>query len=95
MKSHNIRLIDNTYDLDIARQLVEGPLDQKMRFIEQLLNDSDPLDVMTKVNLEGRLEDLKAEKRSLELLMDEYDGEHVEMEIACTMVMSLKRLEVA
>lgn len=66
-----------------------------MRFIEDLLNDSDPLDSANRINLEGRMEDLKAEKRSLELLMEQHDGEHVEMEIGCTMVMSLRRTELS
>jgi hypothetical protein len=40
-----------------------------------------------------RISDLNSESRSLDLLIEEHDGEHVEMEIGCTIVMSIKKIE--
>lgn len=94
MQSHNIRLIDNTYDLDIARQLLDGLLTQKITFVKNMIRTIDPVDVVEMSQLESRLEELKAEKRSLDILLEEFDGEHAEMEIGCTVVMSVRKLDL-
>ncbi len=91
MQSHNIRLIDNTYDLDIARQLLDGLFTQKIAFVEDLIHASEPMELNA---LETRLEELKAEKRSLDILLEEFDGEHAEMEIGCTVVMNVRKLDL-
>lgn len=95
METHNIRLIDNTYDLDIAKQLLEGFLAQKVAFIEDRIQETDPANQTELNQLKARITDLKAESRSLDLYFEEHDGENVEMEIGCTIVMSIKNMENA
>lgn len=92
MQAHNIRLIDNSYDLDIAKQLLEKFISQKIDFIKDRINETDPNDVQERDALNVRLSDLKTERRTLDILFEEHDGEHVEMEIGCTIVMSIKKV---
>jgi hypothetical protein len=92
MQSHNIRLIDNTYDLDTARQLIDVLMEQKIKFVEELTQNAD---ILEKAKLSNRLDELKAEKRSLDIMFEEYDGEHAEMQIGCTVMMAARKLEAA
>lgn len=91
MLAHNIRFIDSSYDLGSARELLYGLIAQKIRFIENRI-DEIPDDAAEIGQLRTRISDLKAERRSLDLLIEEHDGEHVEMEIGCTIVMSIKKI---
>jgi hypothetical protein len=93
MQAHNIRLIDNAYDLEIAKELLERFISQKIAFIEDRIMDTDPNDDVGRNQLTLRISDLKAERRSLDLLIEEHDGEHVAMHIGCTVVMSIKKIE--
>jgi hypothetical protein len=93
MQAHNIRLIDNSYNLEIAKQLLDRFISQKISFIEDRIHETDLNDDDEINQLELRISDLKAERRSLDLLIQEHDGEHVEMEIGCTIVMSIKKIE--
>lgn len=93
MQAHNIRFIDNAYDLEIAKQLLDRLISQKIAFIEDQINKTNPNDSNEINQLKLRISDLKAETRSLDLLIEEHDGEHVEMEIGCTIVMSIKQIE--
>lgn len=89
MQAHNIRLIDNSYDLEIAKELLERFISQKIAFIEDRMLDAHVTEE-DRSELQVRINDLKAERRSLDLLIEEHDGEHVEMQIGCTIVMSIK-----
>lgn len=93
MRVHKIRLIDNTYDLDISKNLLDRFLSEKMAFIEDRIKETDPEDTEEIDQLKLRISDLKAEMRSLNLFFEEYDGENVEMEIGSTIVMSIKDVE--
>jgi hypothetical protein len=93
MQVHNIRLIDNTYDLDIADQLLKKFIDAKIDFINDRIKETDPSDKEEIRQLELRIKDLKAESRSLDLFIEDNDVENVEMEIGATIVMSIKAIE--
>lgn len=93
MQTHKIRLIDNSYDLLIADELLDRFISQKLSFIEDRINETDPNDLDEINQLKSRISDLKAERRTLDLFIQEHDGEHVEMEIGCTIVMSIKKIE--
>jgi len=93
MQTHHIRLIDSSYDFEIAKQLLDRFISQKIVFIEDRINETDPNDDDELNQLKLRISDLKSECRSLDLLIEEHDGEHVEMEIGCTIVMSIKKIE--
>ena len=90
MTVHKIRLIDNTYDLKVSNQLLSKFIAAKIEFIEDQIRETDPenKEVISQLNL--RIDDLKAESRSLDLFIENYDGENVEMEIGSTIVMSIK-----
>lgn len=87
---HKIRLIDNTYDLNIANQLLSKFITAKIEFIEDRIKALDKSNKGEIDQLNIRIEDLKAESRSLDLFIENYDGENVEMEIGSTIVMSIK-----
>ena len=93
MQVHKIRLIDNTYDLDIADQLLKKFIDAKIDFINDRIKETDPNQKGEIMDLELRIKDLKAESRSLDLFIEENDVENVEMEIGATIAMSIKNLE--
>lgn len=90
---HKIRLIDNSYDLEIAEQLLGRFISQKIAFIEDRIKETDPNHKDELNQLKLRIDDLKAEKRSLNLFIEEFDKENIEMEIGCTIVMSAKNIE--
>lgn len=91
MRVHKVRLIDHTYDIGIAGELMHRFIDAKIGFIEdRIKNGCDQSEIN---QLKGRIEDLQAEKRSLDLFMDTYDGEDVKMEVGCTIVMSIQKNE--
>lgn len=93
MNVHKIRLIDNSYDLEIANQLLKRFIEAKIAFIQDRIKETDPSDNEAIHRLELRIRDLKAETRSLDLFFADYEGENVEMEIGSTIVMSIKHLE--
>jgi len=93
MQVHNIRLIDNTYDLNVADQLLKKFINAKIAFINDQIKATDPKDKDEIKQLELRIQDLKAETRSLDLFIEENDVENVEMEIGATIVMSIKKIE--
>jgi hypothetical protein len=93
MQTHKIRLIDSSYDLLIADKLLDRFISQKMSFIEDRMNETDPNDIDDINQLKLRISDLKAERRTLDLFIQEHDGENVEMEIGCTIVMAIKKIE--
>jgi hypothetical protein len=90
MTVHKIRLIDNTYDLKIANQLMSKFIETKIEFIEECIKETAVENTKEISQLKSRIEDLKAEYRSLDLFVENYDGENVEMEIGSTIVMSIK-----
>lgn len=90
MQVHKIRLIDNTYDLNVANQLLSKFITTKIEFIEDRIKALDPSNKEEIDQLNIRIEDLKAESRTLDLFIENYDGEDVEMEIGSTIVMSIK-----
>lgn len=92
MLVHNLRLIDNSYDFDIARELLNGLISQKIMFIENMINETNRDDQEEMKQMRIRSSDLRTERRSLDLLIEEHQGEHVEMEIGCTIVMSIKKI---
>lgn len=92
MEAHNIRFIDNSYDLEIAKQLLDRLISQKIAFIEDRIDETDSKEVDELNQLKLRISDLKAERRTLDLFIQEHDGENVEMEIGCTIVMSIKKI---
>jgi hypothetical protein len=92
MQMHHIRFIDNSYDLEIAQQLLGRIIFQKMAFIEDRINETNPNDDDELNQLKTRISDLNSECRSLDLLIEEHDGEHVEMKIGCTIVMSINKI---
>ncbi|MEX0996890.1 MAG: hypothetical protein WDZ45_07565 [Flavobacteriaceae bacterium] len=90
MNVHKIRLIDNTYDLLIADELLKKFIAAKIAFIENRIKETDATHKGEINELKSRIKDLIAESRSLDLFFEEHDGENVEMEIGCTIVMSVK-----
>jgi len=93
MRVHKIRLIDNTYDLGVAEQLVKKFIAAKISFIEDRIKET-PFEDKDQINqLKSRIQDLKAETRSFDLFIEENDVENVEMEIGSTIVMSIKDVE--
>jgi len=92
MSVHKIRLIDHTYDLETAQQLLKKFIDAKIAFINERIEaiNSDQqaeIDLLT-----SRLKELKAEQRTLDIFMEDFEGEHVEAEIGSTIVISIKNL---
>lgn len=89
MQTHKIRFIDNSYELGNANELLNRLILQKIDFIkDQILETED----VTEMNqLKQRIIDLKAESRSLDLFIQEFEGEKVEMEIGCTIIMAIKQ----
>jgi hypothetical protein len=64
-----------------------------MAFIKDRINETDPNDDDELNQLKTKISDLNSECRSLDLLIEEHDGEHVEMEKSCTIVMSIKKIK--
>jgi phosphatidate phosphatase PAH1 len=64
-----------------------------MSFLKDRINETDPNDLDKNNQLKLRISDLKAERRTLELFIQEHDGKYVEMEIDCTIAMSMKKIE--
>lgn len=95
MQAHHIRLIDSSYDLEIAKQLLDRFISQKIDFIEDRINATDLNDHDEIAQLKLRISELKSERRSLDLLIQEHDGELVQMEIGCTIVVSIKKIETS
>ena len=58
MQTHHIRLIDNSYDLEIAQQLLGRFISQKIAFIEDRINETDPNDELNQLKL--RISDLNS-----------------------------------
>jgi hypothetical protein len=94
MQTHKIRLIDNTYSLDIANELLKKLILAKIDFLEDRIKQLDVNDTEEINQHKARIEDLKAEARTLDLFIEEYDGENVEMEIGSTIIMSMKNVEL-
>lgn len=95
MKVHKIRLLDNKYEVDIANQLVKKCIEAKIDFIQERLQELNKNNIEEKDYLKSRILDLKAQMRSLDLFMEFYDGEDVEIEVGATIVMSVKQPEYA
>jgi len=93
MKVHKIRLIDNSYDLEIANQLLKRFIETKIAFLQDRIKEAAANDQEVINQLALRIKDLEAETRSLDLFFEEYEGENVEMEIGSTIVMSINHLE--
>ncbi|GAB4167174.1 MAG: hypothetical protein Tsb0033_29140 [Winogradskyella sp.] len=93
MRVHKIRLIDNTYELDIANELLRKFINAKIDFIKDRIKETDASDKDQISQLESRIKDLRAEIRSLDLFIENYEGENVEMEMGSTIVMSIKNIE--
>lgn len=93
MRVHKIRLIDNTYELDIANELLRKFINAKIDFIKDRIKETDASDKDQISQLESRIKDLMAEIRSLDLFIENYEGENVEMEMGSTIVMSIKNIE--
>lgn len=93
MRTHSLKLIDNTYELEIASRLVDQLFESKIRFVEDQINSvKGPMEV---IQLESRLEELKVEKRSIDILFDDYDGEHAISDISCKVMMNVRKVEAA
>ena len=65
-------------------------IETKIEFIEECIKETAVENTKEISQLKSRIEDLKAEYRSLDLFVENYDGENVEMEIGSTIVMSIK-----
>lgn len=90
MKVHKIRLVDNVFDLLTADELINMFIAAKTAFLENRIMETDANNKKAINQLKSRINDLKAESRSLKLFIEAHEGENVELEVGSTIVMSIK-----
>ncbi len=95
MKTHKIRLIDSTYGADSAREVLNTLLNDKIKFLNHKIFSMEERFGADTDHMKNRIEELRQEKRDLELLFEEFDGEQIDFEIGCTLVVQVKKAEMA
>ncbi len=93
MKTHQIRLIDSTYGADDAREVLGSLLNDKIKFLNHKIFSMQERYGSNTEHMNKRIEELRQEKRDLELLFEEHEGEHIDFEIGCTLVIQLRKAE--
>ncbi|NVK75093.1 MAG: hypothetical protein HWE24_16610 [Oceanospirillaceae bacterium] len=91
MKNYQFRLIDNAYNSEDASELLMALVAEKIRFLKEKISRLE--DNSEQAQYEQRISELKAELRTLDLMLDEYDGEEVDFGIRCSVQMTVKTPE--
>ncbi|KAB2810057.1 hypothetical protein [Phaeocystidibacter luteus] len=90
MKNYQFRLIDSTYSSEDASELLMALVSEKIRFLNEKISTLETGSEQKTHHLETRIRELKSELRTLELMLDEYDGEEADFGIRCSVQMSVK-----
>lgn len=95
MKNHQLQLIENTYKLEDAKEVLFSLVNDKMEFLKlQIMSKTERFGTCS-ADFSERLEALRAEKQNLQKLFKQYEGqEDVHFEIDCLVDIKVKK-EVA
>lgn len=95
MKSHQFKLIDSTYDVDGAREVLTTLISNKINFIKKHMLSIEERFGSDSSHFEKRIQKLREEKRSLELFLENYEGEEVSLDVSCTASLRVNVPEMA
>lgn len=94
MKAHQIKLIDSTYSVEDANEMLTSLIRDKIKFLNiktlsENLRFGSSLD-----HLEKRIKELKEEKNILMELLNDPDLRDSEIEIECSINLKIKQPEI-
>jgi hypothetical protein len=93
MKNHQLKLIDSTYSVDEAKEVVQSLLNDKIKFLNQRIFSLQERFGSDTSAQEKRVRELKAELRQLIETLRPFENEDFQVEIDCLVKMKIKKLE--
>jgi len=83
MEYHQFKLIDSTYDVDGAREVISSLVSHKINHIQKHILSVEERFGEDTSHFKKRIQKLQEEKRSLELFLENYEGENVMLDVSC------------
>lgn len=94
MKELDIKLIDSTYPIKEAREVILSLLSDKIKFLnQQIFSVSERFGTGTE-HMEKRVVQLKEEREKLSITMRKYDNNAAHAEIDCTIRIKINESEL-
>ncbi len=93
MKSHQFRLIDSTYGIEDAREVLLSLVCDKIRFLKQKIFSLEERFGSDTTALKKRVAELEAEQDFLRNHFSSLQGEEAEIEISCEVRMNIHHNE--
>lgn len=95
MKSHHIRLIDSTYPVEQAYEVLISLIEDKIRFINNKIFSLEEQYGSAPAHMKKRISELKQEVFELRSFLDAFDGEEAEVNIGCTVSINVHTNQLA
>ncbi len=94
MENHQLQLVDNTYNVEEAKEILFSLLNDKMKFLKLRLLNTMELYGSCSPDLESRLEHLKVEKELLYDIFKQYEGnDSIRLEVDCIVDIKVRKAQ--
>lgn len=90
MQNYQFRLIDSNYGAQEANEVLTSLIQDKIRFLNQKCFSLEERFGSDTAHLKKRIKELQAEKRTLDLILEEFDRDEAEFQISCTVQMVVR-----
>lgn len=94
MKNHQIKLIDSTYSVDDANEMLLSLIKDKIKFLNMKTLSDNLRFGSTAEHLEKRIQELKEEVNVLSSLLNNPELADSEVEIECSINLKIKQPEL-
>ena len=91
MKNYQFNLIDSTYPVADAREVLSSLISDKIKFLTQKIFSLEERFSTDCTHLKERCQELKAEKKRLCELLDAFEDESFLVEIDCQVALNIKK----
>lgn len=95
MNAHQIKLIDNTYQAEEARELVLALINDKIKFLQHKIFSMKERFGADTTRMEQRVAELKEEKKQFLLAIDALEDKQSSFDIKCEVMLKAKVEEPA
>lgn len=90
MSNYNFKLVDNTYFINDGKDILISLIDDKIKFLNRQISSLREQFNGGTERLERRIEELKFERKELNHLLDQFQGDDAWVEIDCQVKLKIK-----
>ncbi|WP_340077380.1 hypothetical protein [Leptobacterium sp. I13] len=95
MKDHKLKLINSTYSINDAREVLFSLISDKIKFLNLQILSANERYGNDSIHLENRVKQLQTDKETLIAALNQLDSETHRIAIDCDVTVKVKHVELA